>query len=265
MNLLSALGRLFFAISLAAFGIQYLHYGHYIGGLPPVPPWAPGGAIGAYMIGAILLAAGFSIAANLYARVSSFFLGIIFLLSALLLHTWKFHDLLFDGNARTRVLDVLALGAAALVLAAASPAAPFLSNSTNSAIVKLAKLGVLLFALTLVIFGGQHFQFAKFIAFLIPAWMPAHLFLAYFTGVAMIATGLAEFGAGLSSAFDAVAKLTTLLLALMFFIFVATLHAPRVAAKLQNGDEWSSLFVALAMCGASLILASHYSNRDASS
>ena len=254
MKRLSTLGRLFFAISLAVFGIQYLHYGHYLGGLPPVPPWAPGGAFGAYATGAILLAVGISIAVNWNARASCFFLGIIFLLCALVLHTWKLHDLLFDGNARTRVLDVLALGGAAFVLASSRPATSFCSLGTNEVIEKLSKFGVLLFAFTLLIFGGQHFQFAKFIAFLIPAWMPAHLFLAYFTGVAMIATSL-------SMASKVLAKLSSLMLALMFFLWVVLLHAPRVAVKLQNGDEWSSLFVALAMSGASLIIAASFSER----
>jgi uncharacterized membrane protein len=252
MNSLPTLGRLFFAVSLAAFGIQYLNYGHYLGGLPPVPPWAPGGSMGAYSMGAILLATSISIALNWHARASSFFIGILFLLCALFLHTQKLHELIFDGNSRTRVLDVFAIGAAAFVLAAALPAAPFLSRGTNTAIEKLSKFGVLLFAFTLIIFGGQHFQFAKFIAFLIPAWMPVHLFLAYFTGVAMIATGL-------SIAFNVLAKLSSLLLAAMFFLWVVLLHAPRVAAKLHNGDEWSSLFVALAMSGASLIIAGSFS------
>ena len=55
----------------------------------------------------------------------------------------------------------------------------------------LIGLGRYLFALTLVIFGWQHFDVASFIATLIPAWMPARLFLAYFTGGAFIAAGVA--------------------------------------------------------------------------
>ena len=44
-------------------------------------------------------------------------------------------------------------------------------------------------------------------------------------------------------------------LGVMFLLWVAVLHAPRVATHLHNGDEWSSAFVALAMCGASFIVA----------
>jgi uncharacterized membrane protein len=251
---LSTVGRLFFAIPIFAFGIQYLHYGHYLGGLPPVPPWAQGGSIGAYVIGAILLAAGISMAANWNARASSFFIGIIFLLCVLFFHTLHLHEIIFDGTSRTRVLEVMSLGAAALVLAALSPSVSFFSRGTNAAIEKFSRFAVLLFAFTLVIYGLQHFQFAKFIAFLIPAWMPLRLFLAYFTGVALIA-------AGLSMAIKVLGKLSSLMLALMFFLWVVTLHAPRVATKLTNGDEWSSLFVALAMCGASLLISRTFFTR----
>jgi hypothetical protein len=41
----------------------------------------------------------------------------------------------------------------------------------------------------------------------------------------------------------------------MFLLWVVVLHAPRVAASPHNGDEWSSLFVALALGGGALILA----------
>jgi len=47
--------------------------------------------------------------------------------------------------------------------------------------------------------------------------------------------------------------LATTLLGIMYFFWVLIVHAPRVAAALQNGNEWTSGFVALAMSGAALI------------
>lgn len=72
--------------------------------------------------------------------------------------------------------------------------------------------------------------------------------LAYLTGLALVA-------AGLSIATKILARLSAILFALMFFLWVVLVHAPRVTAHLRNGDEWSSLFVALAMSGAGLLLA----------
>jgi hypothetical protein len=67
--------------------------------------------------------------------------------------------------------------------------------------------------------------------------MPAHLFLAYFTGVAFIAAGLAI-------ATHIFSRLASNFLGLMFFLWVVALHAPRVIAKPHNADELTSLFVA---------------------
>jgi hypothetical protein len=55
MNNLGKLGRLLLAIPIVVFGIQYFSYGHFAGGLPPVPPWAPGGPALAYLTGVLLV------------------------------------------------------------------------------------------------------------------------------------------------------------------------------------------------------------------
>jgi hypothetical protein len=41
----------------------------------------------------------------------------------------------------------------------------------------------------------------------------------------------------------------------MFLLWVFLLHLPRVAAAPHNGNEWTSLFVALAMSGGALLIA----------
>jgi uncharacterized membrane protein len=247
MDSLAKTGRVFFAVPMIGFGIQYFIYGHYQGGLPPVPPWTPGGKAGAYLVGAFLIFAGGAIAANWKTRVWSFFLGAIFLLCVLFLHLQHFHSVIYDGTDRTRAFEPLSLAAIAFVLASMYPAEPPLDAASDGSIRALAILGRYLFAFCMVIFGIQHFLYAPFIAFLIPKWMPAHLFLAYFTGIAFIAAALAI-------TFNILGRLACNLLGLMFFLWVVTLHSPRVVATLHNGDEWASLLVALATSGASFIL-----------
>jgi hypothetical protein len=44
----------------------------------------------------------------------------------------------------------------------------------------------------------------------------------------------------------------------MFLLWVVLLHAPRVAGAVRNGNEVTSLFVAVAMCGLSFALAGAY-------
>jgi ABC-type antimicrobial peptide transport system permease subunit len=48
--------------------MQYFWFGKYLGGLPPVPPWAPGGAVGAYLTAALLLVTCVGIMAYTMAR-----------------------------------------------------------------------------------------------------------------------------------------------------------------------------------------------------
>jgi hypothetical protein len=242
-------GRTLFAIGIAAFGAQYLLEGRYLGGLPPVPPWAPGGSIGAYLIGIFLIVAAVSIAAQWNTRLFAALLGTLFLLSVVVLHLQHFSDVVHKGNDRTRALEPLAIAAAAFVLAGTSPLNSVRSSAWRTALGIAGKLGRFVFAFTLIIFGWQHFQYAAYLATLVPAWLPAHLVWIYFTGAGFIA-------AGTSIAAKILGRLAATLLGLMFFLWVVILHAPRVFAGLHNADEWSSLFVALAMAGASLLVGS---------
>jgi len=254
MLFLRHFGRTLFAVGIAAFGVQYLLYGHYLGGLPPVPPWAPGGSIGAYVVGVFLIVAAFSIAAQWNTGLFAALLGTLFLLCVVFLHLQHFSDVIHKGNDRTRAFEPLTIAAAAFILAGTFSSSSPKSSAGQTALAIVSKLARFLFAFTMIIFGWQHFEYAAYLATLVPAWLPAHLAWIYFTGAGFIA-------AGISIALKILGRFAATLLGLMFFLWVVILHAPRVYASLHNADEWSSLFVALAMAGASFILASTLPNR----
>ena len=109
--------------------------------------------------------------------------------------------------------------------------------------------GRIFIAISLVVFGIQHFLYANFVATLVPAWMPGRLFWAYFVGVAFVA-------AAVGAVVPKMTRPAGILLGILFFLFVVTLHVPRIAAHSRDGNEWTSGFVALAMCGGAWILAS---------
>jgi len=254
MDTLLKVGRLCFAISIAFFGFQYLLYGRFMGGLPPVPPWTPGGRVLAYLMGVVLLAAGLSIATLWKARLSAIGLAVLFLLCVLFLHSLHASAILYDGVDRTRAFEALALSAMAFVLAGILPLEVGFLEPRNI-LNKVVTFGRMLFAISMIVFGVQHFMYAGFITFLIPSWIPGHLFWAYFTGSAFIA-------AGLCIATRIFAPLAATLLGIMFLLWVLVLHAPRVVAQPRNGDEWTSAFVALAFAGGSFILAAALSKND---
>jgi uncharacterized membrane protein len=251
-SVLTKLGRFFFAIPLIVFAVEYLARGRWQGGMPPVPPWTHGEHIFSYVAGAILLVISISLLINKEARISATILGLLFMFCAVFLHAAKhFSGIIHDGNTRTRASETFALGGAAFIFAALlckGSSIQFLSPANPM----LAIIGRYIYAFSMIIFGVQHFMYAQYIAFLIPNWMPAHLFLAYFTGTAFIAAGVAI-------AVHIFSRLASILLGLMFILWVVTLHTPRVIASPHNTDELVSLFVALAFSGSSFLLGAYCS------
>ena len=103
-------------------------------------------------------------------------------------------------------------------------------------------------AISLVVFGVQHFIYGGFVATLVPAFMPRRLFWAYFVGVAF-------FAAAAGILYKLIARAAATMLGVMFFLFVVLLHIPRIVGNYRNGNEWTSGFVALAMCGGAWVVA----------
>lgn len=158
MKNLSRLGRAFFAAAMAAFGLQYLI--HALAASAPAlgPPWIPAPHFSGYVSAIILVAAAAGIATATLARCSAISLAILFWVRALLAYVPRLVANIHDPGPWTSGSELLALCGAALVLAG------------------VRKLGRILFAAPLLVFGVQHFLYAHFIATLVPAWIPGRLF-----------------------------------------------------------------------------------------
>ena len=117
---------------------------------------------------------------------------------------------------------------------------------------KLILFGPLFYAAPLAAFGTEHFMFAQAIATMVPAWIPWHLFWAYFLGVCFIA-------AALSLVTRIQTRLAASLLALTFFLFVVLMDVP---GWLQNPRDRIALALALrelSFSGGALALAASLS------
>lgn len=252
-------GRYLFVIALGGFGLEHFIYIH-SPFLRSILPYTADGPVTAVLIGGILLTASLSLASGRGACVAARVLGAALILDFVIIHIPRMARA--PGNAGVRGLgfETLSAGAIAFMLApiftaSGSKAVP---RGDTRALRTTARIGRYLFAFSLVIFGALHFMLTRFIASLIPAWMPSHLFLTYFTGASLIAAGLA-IAAGRAIAAGKLARLGGILLGVMFLIWVVTLHSPRVVHAITNGDEWASLLVAVAMAGGGLIVASTFS------
>ena len=220
-----------FALAIAGLGAQDLIQGDFVRGLQPVPAWLPAHAALAGLTGAVLVIAGAAIAAGPGARTAARVVTALLGLWLLACHAPILVADPRNGSAWTSALEVFAIGGTAALLAL--PARP--------------ALGRIAFGLTLPAFGVLHFLYRDYVAYVIPAWIPGHMFWA-------LATGVAQLAAGVAIVLDREARLAAVLASVMFGAWVVILHAPRVAADPQP-PEWTSLFVAAAMCGGAWLVA----------
>lgn len=110
---------------------------------------------------------------------------------------------------------------------------------------KLFVLGRVFFAAPMAVFAAQHFTDTKFVAQIVPSWLPAHLFWTYFVGAALIA-------AALSIVVKKQARLAAILLAALLILFVLLIHIPNIIAHPRNVLTWALGFRDLAFSGGAL-------------
>jgi uncharacterized membrane protein len=250
MDKVLAQGRLIFAAAIMALGIEHLVCAHAGGPALPVIPWVPAYPALGYLVGVGLIAASLCIVVNFQARRAAALLGVFFLVCSLALQVPQAAVKPFDIGIRTGVLEPLALAGAAFTLALTLAPDRIYLQPWAGILDRLLRTGRYLFALSCIIFGIDHFPILRFIASLIPPWFPGGMFWAVFTGAAFIA-------AGISMAVRRMDRWGGGLLGLMFLIWFLFLHLPRVMTypRSHNPDEWSSAFIALAMCGGCWIVA----------
>jgi uncharacterized membrane protein YphA (DoxX/SURF4 family) len=251
MNGLLTAGRLFFAIAMVFFGLQFLIFVSSMSGPLPGPPWSRGVLFLDWLACVGFILAGLSIATGKMARPVALLLGVVLLVYVLLRYVPVLVTRLHDPEPWTVIFEILALVGGVWVLAASFPADGRISQPRESVVLRMADAGRFLIAISLVVFAVQHFMYARFVATLVPAWIPGRLFWAYFTGVAFVAAALAI-------ASRKMLRLAAVLLGTMFLLWVVLLHVPRAAGAVRNGNEVTSLFVAVAMCGLSFVLAGSY-------
>jgi uncharacterized membrane protein len=119
--------------------------------------------------------------------------------------------------------------------------------STTHGTNKLLALGCVFFAAPLACFGAEHLVDARGIMSIVPAWMPLRLFWTYLVGVALIA-------AGLSLALRKYLRLSSTLLAIMFFLLVLLIHIPNVATQLHDRFVWAVALRDLSFASGALAL-----------
>jgi uncharacterized membrane protein len=251
-------GRSVFAIGMMALGAQQIVNASFLPVfLPAWPPDMPGDAIGAYILGLALIAAGLAILSCTMARGASLVMGSVILLICVLVDIpYQLNHYPAHLGSWTNCLKELGISGCFFIVAGTFPRVASLSGGSPSRLNAWAEwfipVGRYFFALMMLLFGIDHFLYLDFVASLVPTWIPGPYFWSYFAGVAL-------FGAGLAIILDFRVRLVANLLAIMIFLWLVLLHIPRAIADPHslNGNEITSVFEAFAYPGIALVLAAH--------
>jgi uncharacterized membrane protein YphA (DoxX/SURF4 family) len=238
-----ALGKPIFSLAIIAFGVITLVSAHVVGqplgpGYNAIPtiPWVPAIPWVAYVFGLIWIACGAGLFFKRSALAATYVVGTLMVFFALFVIAPRNADVMSAGW-RTVVLEPMTIAALGWLMLG--------KEAIPNWLYQAARIFV---AFALIIFGWAHFQVLGFIAGLIPNWIPFHSFWVALFGVAFVAAGL-SFASGYLQRWAAIGT------GLMFAIWVITLHIPRtlgfynIPGAIHDPDEWSSLFIAVALWG----------------
>jgi len=114
----------------------------------------------------------------------------------------------------------------------------------------LKNIGRIIFAIPFAIFGMMHFMAAGDMAGMVPSWVPGGVFWVYLTGLALVA-------AAVSLITKKQIYLASLLLAVLLFVFVVTVHLPGMMVEnpMMKQMAMGSLMKDMSMAGAALLIA----------
>ena len=162
-----------------------------------------------------------------------------------------------DVGIRTTAFEMLTMCSGSLMLAASLPAKGTGLGRWDGVLKQFLESGRYLFAISAIVFGIDHYIVFGLIVSLVPHWIPGgSWFWANVTALAFVA-------AGVSIASRWMDRIAATLLGVMFLLWFLVLHLPRVVSypRSHDPDEWSSAFIALAVCGVSWILAASLSEK----
>jgi uncharacterized membrane protein YphA (DoxX/SURF4 family) len=230
-------GIYLYSIALIGFGSTQLAFGRLMNRFFP---GITASSSLAYATGIIFIIAGIGLLFHQWRKHASVVAVLVFLLLLLYPHLPRLVNDLYDANRWTIFFQLVACCAGALLVA---------GRTLASRMSWMGATGRYAFAISLLIFGIQHFMYAHFIQTLIPGWLPSPSFWALLVRIALIA-------AAISIALGILIRLPGLFTGIMFLSWIPLFHIPKVTADTNSETEWTNLFIAFAMSGTGFLLAS---------
>jgi len=119
----------------------------------------------------------------------------------------------------------------------------------------LTTVGRILFALPFAVFGLNHFFMVDFFTGMLNSFIPGTSFTIILTGIALIA-------ASVSIIIKKYIKLSCVLLAILLFIFITTIHIPKLFDEATRMSSMVALLKDTSLMGGALMIAGIYRKAD---
>jgi uncharacterized membrane protein len=245
------MGQTLFALALLALGGLSLFSADFAFVWQPVPAGIPGRALLACLSGAVMCLTGAGLLVRRTNALAAFVLTLYTLIWLLALHiphviAAPMHEVNWGASG-----EIATLVAASWILYA-STTAPwhkfYMLSLTSEKAIRAARI---LFAVSVLLIGLEHLVYSTDTAAYVPAWLPYRLGLAYFTGAAHIAAGLAIL-------FSVLPRLAAALETLMMGLFTVLVWIPAVMAAPTQRFGWTALWMSAVITAAAWIITESY-------
>jgi uncharacterized membrane protein len=120
---------------------------------------------------------------------------------------------------------------------------------------KITTLGRILFAIPFALFGINHFLMTDYYLGVLTSFVPLGAYTIILTGIMLIA-------ASISIITKKFVKLSTILLAILLFIFIVTIHIPHLFIDADKTSTIIALLKDISLMGGSLMIAGMYSEEE---
>jgi len=119
----------------------------------------------------------------------------------------------------------------------------------------ITTIGRILFALPFAVFGINHFLMMDYYMGMLTSFIPR-------TGFIMILTGIMLILASISILTKKFVTISTILLAILLFIFIVTIHIPHLIHEVDTTTTLITLLKDVSLMGGSLMIAGIYSAEE---
>lgn len=120
---------------------------------------------------------------------------------------------------------------------------------------KITTLGRILFAIPFAIFGINHFLMTNYYLGVLTSFIPLGAYTIILTGIMLIA-------ASISIITKKFVKFSTIMLAILLFIFIVTIHIPHLFTDADKTSTIIALLKDISLMGGSLMIAGIYSEEE---